>query len=243
MTRSGATLLVSDLHLAPDTAAVTERFFSFLSGPATHARRLIILGDLFDAWAGDDDLSDPFNQHITGALKALSQRGVTIEFMCGNRDFLVGNDFAEAAGLTLLPDPCVRDIAGTRTLLTHGDLLCSDDNDYQQFRATVRTPEWRAAFLGLPLAERQRQIAALRQRSESEKQIKSMAIMDVNDAAVRAAFSNHYVDTIIHGHTHRQQQHNQMISGTQHTRWVLGDWTPDTGQALTCSPAGWHFTT
>lgn len=242
MSSPGATLLLSDLHLAPDTPAVTDRFLTFLSGTARHANHLIILGDLFDAWAGDDDLSDPFNVCITTALQGLAKTGVRIELMCGNRDFLLGDAFAEAAGLTLITDPCVRNIGGIRTLLLHGDTLCTDDRDYQHFRTQVRSAEWRSAFLALPMAERKQQIATLRRRSENEKRIKSMAIMDVNEAAVMSAFATHQVHVIIHGHTHRQQQHHYTLAGQACTRWVLGDWTPAIGPALRCESNDWYFT-
>lgn len=157
--------------------------------------------------------------------------------MAGNRDFLVGDDFAAAAGLTLLPDPVVRDIDGVKTLLTHGDTLCTDDADYQRFRAQVRDSVWRMTFLARPLAERKREIEALRARSEAEKKIKPMAIMDVNAAAVFAALAEHGAQAMIHGHTHRQGKHSHAGG----TRWVLGDWHADRGNALVCDPAGWNW--
>jgi len=212
-------------------------FRDFLAGPARNAARLTILGDLFDYWAGDDDLADPFNARIVAALRTLSDSGVKLEFMAGNRDFLIGAAFAKAAGLSLLPDPLVRDIDGVRTLLTHGDALCTDDADYQRFRAQVRDPAWRTAFLARPLAERKREIEALRARSEAEKKIKPLAIMDVNAAAVSAALAEHGAQAMIHGHTHRQGRHDH----AGHPRWVLGDWHAGCGNALVCDPAGWHW--
>jgi UDP-2,3-diacylglucosamine hydrolase len=160
--------------------------------------------------------------------------------MAGNRDFLVGDAFATAAGLTLLPDPCVRDIGGVKTLLTHGDTLCTDDPDYQRFRAQVRTPAWRSAFLARPLAERKREIETLRARSEAEKQIKPLAIMDVNADAVVSALVTHGAYAMIHGHTHRQGRHEHLANGTSCPRWVLGDWHADRGNALACS-RDWTF--
>lgn len=212
-------------------------FLDFLVGPAREAAHLTILGDLFDYWAGDDDLTDPFNAHIITALRELSDHGVTVEFMAGNRDFLISEAFAKAARLNLLPDPVVRDIGGVKTLLTHGDALCTDDADYQRFRAQVRDPAWQAAFLARPLADRKHEIEALRARSETEKKAKPMAIMDVNTAAVSAALSEHGAQAMIHGHTHRQGQHDH----AGRTRWVLGDWHDDRGNALACAPDGWHW--
>jgi UDP-2,3-diacylglucosamine hydrolase len=216
-------------------------FLDFLAGPARQAASLTILGDLFDYWAGDDDLADPFNARIVAALRTLSDSGVRLEFMAGNRDFLIGGDFAAAAGLTLLPDPVVRDIGGIRTLLTHGDALCTDDPDYQRFRAQARDPAWQAAFLARPLDERKREIEALRARSEAEKKIKPLAIMDVNASAVVATLAEQGAQAMIHGHTHRQGRHLHAVAGRECTRWVLGDWHADHGEALVCEPAGWHF--
>ncbi|MEW6514485.1 MAG: UDP-2,3-diacylglucosamine diphosphatase [Pseudomonadota bacterium] len=232
-----AELFISDLHLSPHEPGRVRLFLDFLAGPARDAARLTILGDLFDYWAGDDDLADPFNARIVAALRKLSDSGVRLDFMAGNRDFLIGEEFASAAGLTLLPDPCVRDIGGVKTLLTHGDTLCTDDPDYQRFRAQVRDPAWRSAFLARPLPERKREIEALRARSEAEKKTKSMAIMDVNAAAVSATLSEHGAQAMIHGHTHRQGRHDH--AGC--TRWVLGDWHTGRGNALVCDLAGWHW--
>lgn len=216
-------------------------FLDFLAGPARQARRLTILGDLFDYWAGDDDLADPFNARMVGALRTLAASGVALGFMAGNRDFLIGEDFAAAAGLTLLPDPLVRHIGGIQTLLTHGDRLCTDDIDYQRFRAQVRDPAWRDAFLARPLVERKREIEALRAVSEAEKQHKPAAIMDVNAAAVATAFVQHGAQALIHGHTHRQGRHDLIIAGKRCQRWVLGDWHAGRGNALLCDLTGWRF--
>jgi UDP-2,3-diacylglucosamine hydrolase len=239
--RPGPTLFVSDLHLSATEPAVARRFENLLAGPARAAQALYILGDLFDYWAGDDDLGDPFNARIVAALADLAAAGVAIHFMPGNRDFLVGADFAAAARLTLLPEPCVRDIAGTPTLLLHGDTLCTDDADYQAFRTQVRTPAWRAAFLARPLAERKTLITDLRARSESEKQIKPAAIMDANADAVAAVLRQHDVATLIHGHTHRQGSHVHDVAGRACRRWVLGDWGANRTSVLSCGAGGWHF--
>jgi UDP-2,3-diacylglucosamine hydrolase len=237
-----AELFISDLHLSPHEPGTAALFLDFLAGPARDAASLTILGDLFDYWAGDDDLADPFNTHIVAALRSLSDSGVRLEFMAGNRDFLIGDDFAAAAGLSLMPDPLVRNIDGTLTLLTHGDALCTDDPDYQRFRTQVRDPAWRMTFLARPLTERKYEIEALRARSEAEKQNKPMAIMDVNADAVVAALAGHNAQAMIHGHTHRQGRHEHRVAGKSCPRWVLGDWHADRGNALLCDSAGWRWT-
>lgn len=238
MPASGPELFVSDLHLSPRAPAITARFLDFLAGPARDAAGLTILGDLFDYWAGDDDLADPFHARIVAALRTLGEDGLDVAFMAGNRDFLIGDAFAVAAGLRLLPDPCVCDLHGTRTLLTHGDALCTDDADYQAFRAEVRAPGWRTAFLARPLAERKRMIEAFRDRSEAEKRVKPPEIMDVNTQAVDAALRLHQARMIIHGHTHRQGSHIHIIDEQSCTRWVLGDWHASHGNALAVDAAG-----
>lgn len=229
---AGADLFVADLHLSPATPEISERFERFLAGPASQARRLFILGDLFEAWAGDDDLADPFNARIVQALRAAAAQGAALYFLPGNRDFLVGEDFAAATGCTLLPDPYPCEIAGKRALLTHGDLLCTEDADYQRFRAEVHSPAWREAFLALPLTERKRRIAKLRAQSEAEKQTKPAALMDVAAATVVAWLADSGAELLIHGHTHRQGHHALTVAGHRRERWVLGDWQPDHGNAL-----------
>lgn len=241
MANAGTALFVSDLHLSPHEAAIADRFLAFLAGPAHTAASLTILGDLFDYWAGDDDLADPFNARIAAALHELSAAGIEVGFMAGNRDFLVGRNFAAAAGIELLPDPCLRNIAGVPTLLTHGDTLCTDDVDYQRFRAQVRSPEWRTTFLARPLAERRREIAMLRTRSEDEKRHKPMQIMDVNASAVVTALAALGAQAMIHGHTHRQGRHEHLVAGKSCLRWVLGDWHAAHGNALACTPQGCRF--
>jgi UDP-2,3-diacylglucosamine hydrolase len=236
-----AELFISDLHLSPHEPGTVALFLNFLAGPALQAASLTILGDLFDYWAGDDDLADPFNTRIVTALRRLSDSGIRLEFMSGNRDFLIGEAFATATGLTLLDDPVVRYIGGIKTLLTHGDVLCTDDPDYQRFRTQVRDPAWQTAFLARPLAERKREIEALRLRSEAEKKTKSMAIMDVNADAVAAVLAEQGAQAMIHGHTHRQGRHEHRVADKACQRWVLGDWHAGRGNALLCEPANWRW--
>lgn len=237
------TFFISDLHLCPSRPAATELLLSFLAGPAAQADALVILGDLFEYWAGDDHLSDPFNARICAAIKSVADRAIPIPvfFLAGNRDFLVGADFSRACGATLLTEPVIRDIAGKPVLLIHGDTLCTDDIDYQNFRAMVRAPQWRNEFLSRPLAERISVIEGLRQRSTVEKQHKAMALMDTNDDAVAAAFREHGVTRMIHGHTHRLARHEHSVDGKTCQRWVLGDWSDTAGNCLACDADDWQF--
>lgn len=236
---SRATFLISDLHLCPTRPEIAGLFLDFLAGRAREAAALYILGDLFEYWAGDDELGDAFNARICEGLRDCAAT-TPIYFIAGNRDFLIGADFAHASGITLLDEPQLLDIAGTATLLMHGDTLCSDDRAYQDFRSMVRNPAWRADFLGKPLAARKVQIEALRRRSEEEKQIKPAAIMDVNAATVAATLRAHGYPRLIHGHTHRQGSHVHHVDGHACERWVLGDWH-DSGNYLAVDATGCRF--
>lgn len=217
---------------------MTQRFLDFLGGPARAAEQLFILGDLFDAWPGDDaidDPADPFNAHIVDALHALSASGVTLSVMHGNRDFLLGDDFAARTGTRLLSDPYVLSLhAGQpwQFVLTHGDALCTDDLPYQAFRQEVRTPQWRTAFLAKPLTERQAIAAGLRKQSESAKRDKADYLMDVNAGATEDFLRQHGYATCIHGHTHRPATHDHIVDGIHVERWVLADWQEDRGEYL-----------
>ncbi|HEX8988075.1 MAG TPA: UDP-2,3-diacylglucosamine diphosphatase [Rhodocyclaceae bacterium] len=227
------TLFVSDVHLHPSRPETARRFREFLGGPARAAQALYVLGDLFDAWAGDDDLPEAFNAGICVALRALADHGTRLFFIPGNRDFLVGTAFAAETGMTVLADGSVVDLYGTPTLLMHGDTLCTDDRAYLDFRAMVRAPAWQRDFLTRPLADRKAEIAVLRARSEAGKRAKPMALMDVNEDAVARAFADHGVARLIHGHTHRQAHHRY---GARE-RWVLPDWDGE-GGALACDADG-----
>lgn len=232
-------LFVSDLHLCPTRPVLTGLFCDFLRDLAPHAEALYILGDLFEYWAGDDDLDDSFNAQICAMLKNCP---ATKYVLPGNRDFLFGKAFEAATGATLLADEVVHDIAGTQTLLLHGDTLCTDDKAYQDFRQEVRSAEWQRNFLARPLAERKAQIEMLRRQSEQQKQQKPMAIMDVNPNAVADAFRRHGVQAMIHGHTHRIGTHYYTIDERKCVRHVLGDWhnTPHGGNYLECTADGWR---
>jgi UDP-2,3-diacylglucosamine hydrolase len=220
----GFTLFVSDLHLAAERPPATQAFFSLLAGPARQADALYILGDLFEYWAGDDDLRDPFNASVAAALRGLADAGVPSHFLHGNRDFLVLGRFARAAGIRLIPDPTVVDLYGTRTVLMHGDTLCTDDKRYQAFRKRVRSRWLQRAFLLTPLSFRRGLFERTRRVSELEKRVKTMDIMDVNAGAVAQAFREQRCTRMIHGHTHRPARHVHEVDGETRERWVLSDW-------------------
>ena len=229
---------VSDLHLWLDRPRTLERFRACLARAVREAQTLFILGDLFEYWAGDDDLASPAVAPVVAALRAAADAGLEISFMHGNRDFLAGAGFAAAAGVRLLPDACIVCAGPRRVLALHGDLLCTDDLDYQRFRAQVRRPDWQAQFLARPLAERHALIANMRAHSEARKAQTALDIMDVNADAVAHAYAHYGVDCMIHGHTHRPARHDL----PQGPRWVLPDWEYDTaphrGGGLMLAAAG-----
>ena len=218
------TLFVSDLHLTAERPAANRQFFDFLRHIAPAADALYILGDLFEYWAGDDDTDDVLNRDVATALAGLAQRGTRLVFMHGNRDVLVGEAFASRAGAHLITDPTLVDLHGTRTLLMHGDTLCTDDVEYQKFRAYARNPQTQAQFLQLPLAARHQQLRGMRAQSEVSKSGKSMDIMDVAPATVEQALRAHGYPRLIHGHTHRPARHVHTVDGHVCERWVLADW-------------------
>jgi UDP-2,3-diacylglucosamine hydrolase len=216
-------LFISDLHLQASHPRTAEAFFRFLAERAAHAERLYLLGDIFEYWAGDDDLDDPFNRSVAAALRRVSAGGTAVYWLGGNRDFLVGTGFADAAGLTLLPEPHVATIGGRQVVLVHGDAQCTDDVKYMAFRAQVRDPAWQRQFLAMPLAQRKAIIAGLREGSRAAHGEKSYEIMDVTPAAIAALHADSGTDVIIHGHTHRPALHE--ADGKQ--RYVLPDWELD----------------
>ena len=217
-------LFISDLHLTEERPEANERFIELLEGKARAADALYILGDFFESWVGDDDLEAPFNAVIAGMLADLARRGVPVYLMHGNRDFLIGERFCAATGAKLLADPIVHEIQGVRTLLMHGDTLCTDDLDYQNWRRIARSEEWQREFLAKPLAERRHATVGMREKSKEVVQAKPAEIMDVNDAAVAQAMRAHAVTRLVHGHTHRPGRHALTIGGRPAERWVLPDW-------------------
>jgi UDP-2,3-diacylglucosamine hydrolase len=219
-------LFVSDLHLQPDMPRTLEAFLAFLDHSIGTTRQLYLLGDIFEYWVGDDDLSSPdapLAAQVADKLRHISDTGIELFWMGGNRDFLVGPAFAKAAHLTLLEDPHILVVDGRRFLLTHGDQLCTDDHAYRQFRAMVRDPAWQAAFLAKPLSERKQIAAGMRQQSRSHQQQLPSMITDVNQDAVTAWLDQYQVQAIIHGHTHRPADHRI----GDRSRHVLSDWDLD----------------
>ena len=235
------TLFISDLHLDDARPQVTALFSRFVEGEARGADALYILGDLFEAWIGDDDPSDT-GRIVAEALRGLSDSGVPVYFMHGNRDFLVGADYAARAGMALLHDPSVVVLHGRPVLLMHGDTLCTDDTAYQQFRAQSRDPRWQAQFLSGPLAARQafaeQARAASRAHQAGLREAGAMdAITDVAPRTVEATFRQFGIDTLVHGHTHRPAVHALDVDGRACTRTVLGDWH-EQGSVLRVDAAG-----
>jgi UDP-2,3-diacylglucosamine hydrolase len=218
-------LFISDLHLAAARPRTTARFLQFLREDAPRHRELVILGDLFEFWIGDDTAASA--RSVIDALAAATAAGQRLLLMHGNRDPLLGSGFAAATGGTLLADPIVVDVAGTPTLLSHGDAWCTRDVAYQQFRAMIRRPEVQRDFLSKTLDERVAFARGVRMQSESEKSTKATDIMDVTPDAVLAALRTSGVRRLIHGHTHRPALHVVDLGGTLAERWVLPDWDLD----------------
>lgn len=231
------TLFISDLHLSADHPAATAALLHFLQETAPAAEALYVLGDLFEYWIGDEALDQPFSHGVAEAFRSLSEHGVRLHFMHGNRDFLVGSRFAAESGMQLLTDPTMVDLYGTPTLLMHGDTLCSDDIEYQKFRAMVRDPAWQQTFLAQPLAQRIRMAQDMRNLSEQAKQAKAMQIVDVTPATVEQTLRAHGYPRLIHGHTHRPARHEHHIDGRVCERWVLADWY-EQGSCLACDAEG-----
>src|SRR5450830_658390 len=216
-------LFISDLHLQPAHPATSAAFFDFLERHARHAQQLYLLGDLFEYWAGDDDLADLFHQQVVTALRAVADAGVAVYWIAGNRDFLVGARFAEAAGLTLLPETWVADIGGQQIVVLHGDAQCTQDTKYMEFRAMVRQAAWQQQFTAMPLAQRKAIVEGLRADSRKEQSGKSYEVMDVTPEAIAEVFAQTGASVMIHGHTHRPALHHV----GDKLRYVLPDWEPD----------------
>lgn len=230
------TLFISDLHLDASRPAATARFDRFLREQAGDASHLYILGDLFEAWIGDDS-PDVHDRPVMAALRRLIVAGVPCSLLRGNRDFLIGDRFARETGITLLPDEHTIQLGGQSVLLMHGDTLCTDDHGYQRYRRLSRHPLSRAAFLGLAPDMRHRIAAYARRRSMAANEGKPARIMDVSPAAVSAAMRRHGVSTLIHGHTHRPGCHDFSMDGHAARRIVLGDWYEE-GSVLSWTVAG-----
>lgn len=218
-----ATLFVSDLHLDDARPHIVELFERFCAGEARAADGLYVLGDLFEAYIGDDD-DAALNRRVADALRGVADAGVPVHFIVGNRDFLLGDDYARHCGMDILADGTVIDLYATPTLVLHGDILCTDDQAYLAFRKQVRDPAWQAAFLARPLSERRAFAAQARDASRAHTSTTDTAIMDVNQIAVEHALRGAGIERMIHGHTHRPAIHDFMLDGRPAQRIVLGDW-------------------
>ena len=218
-----AMLFISDLHLDADRPDIGAQFLAFLETEARAAEALYILGDLFESWIGDDD-PNPHYAVMKAAIRALVDASVPVFFMHGNRDFMIGRQFAEEAGVTLLDDPTPLELYGEHVLLSHGDALCTDDLEYQQVRRMTRDPEWQAMMRAKPLAERLAFAEHARAASRAHQASASEDIMDVNADAVVQSFLEHEMDILLHGHTHRPAVHRIELPDRRVTRIVLGDW-------------------
>ena len=233
------TLFVSDLHLSADQPKITQMFLSFLRNEAPHSEALYILGDLFEYWLGDDAVT-PDYQIVLSALRQLTEQGTPIYIMHGNRDFLMGHRFEAQTGCQLINDPTLIDLYGTPTLLMHGDTLCSDDKEYQQFRSMIRHPDWQQSFLNKSIDERIAIANHYRKKSRTHSSMKPEKIMDVNDGTVEKTMNQHHVLQLIHGHTHRPAIHESQTPQKKQRRIVLGDWFAR-GSLLRCSQNGCHL--
>jgi UDP-2,3-diacylglucosamine hydrolase len=233
------TLFISDLHLTAEPPGTLELFQRFLSVRAPSARQLYILGDLFDAWIGDDDDATP-GPEVRAGLRALTRAGTDCLLMHGNRDFLLGRAFARDTGCTLLRDPTRICLDGTPTLLMHGDLLCTDDVAYQRFRRRMRNPLIQSLFLWKSLDRRRAMAADYRRKSGAATAMKAEAIMDVNPQTVAEFMRRHDARTLIHGHTHRPADHRLTVDGQETMRRVLAEWHPDHAEVLVWADGGFR---
>ena len=210
---------ISDLHLEQNKPHLTKAFENFINSKVNSHDELFILGDFFEQWIGDDN-EDNFIKGIKNILKLKTTEGLKIYFMHGNRDFLIGDKFCKDVGAKLLKDPFIFNLNGKKIMLMHGDSLCTDDKDYQEFRNLVRNKDWQKDFLSKDLKERKEVAKSLREISSLENKTKDEAIMDVNQDEVLRIIENHSIDVLIHGHTHRPYIHDE--NGVP--RMVLGDW-------------------
>lgn len=217
------TLFVSDLHLEAERPDIGKQFLAFLQNEAAEAEALYILGNLFEGWVGDDDPNAHYFM-IKRALRKLTDSGVPVYFMHGNRDFLVGPGFANDTGVKLLQDPFRLNLYGRKALLSHGDILCTDDLRQQRVRQMTQDPKWRATMLARPLKQRLRMAEEARRQTLEQTINRSLEIMDVNQDEVKRVMTQHRVDVLLHGHTHRPGVHAVDLGGRKAERIVLGDW-------------------
>lgn len=218
-----ATLFISDLHLEAGRPDIGEQFLAFLAGPSREAEALYVLGDLFETWIGDDD-PNPYYAQMKAAIRELSDSGVPVFFIHGNRDFMIGERFAAEAGITLLGDPHLLSLHGEQVLLSHGDAMCTDDLEYQQVRAMTRNPDWQAMMLSKSIEERIAFATQAREQSLARNEVLAEEIADVNQVAVEQAVRESGADVLLHGHTHRPAVHPFHVDERPVHRIVLGDW-------------------
>lgn len=237
-----STLFISDLHLSEQRPNIIKLFLEFLSTRASKSKALYILGDLFEYWIGDEVGSLPQTQPVIRALKQLTDSGVPVYVMHGNRDFLLGKDFEKMTGCQLIVDPSIVNLYGTDVLLMHGDTLCTDDTDYIKFRSMIRDPDWQADFLSKTIDERIAIANEYREMSKNAMGEKTSEIMDANQDAIAAEMNKHNVQILIHGHTHRPGKHEFKLAGNPVTRIVLGDWY-EQGSILVCDENGYSLET
>lgn len=217
------TLFISDLHLSANTPQITKNYLALLQTEGVKSQAIYILGDFFEYWLGDDGITAE-HQAVLSPLNQLSEQGIALYFMHGNRDFLIADEFARQTGCELLRDPTTIDLYGTPTLLMHGDLLCSDDKEYLAFREQVRNPDWQRQFLSLDMNARIEMAKQARDASQSAMQNKADEIMDVNQRTVEQTMRDAGVQQLIHGHTHRPAIHQFQLGSENYKRIVLGDW-------------------
>lgn len=224
----------SDLHLSPQSPGATACFLAFLQQASQQADALYILGDFVEVWIGDEACDDPWYATIIDALHQATEAGLEIGLIHGNRDFLLGPAFAARSGVTLLPDPYVLSLPAWQFVLSHGDALCTDDTAYQAFRTQVRNPDWQAAFLAKPVAERWAIARQIRAQSEANKQ--TAYLTDLNPGETEDFLRQYGYATFIHGHTHQPATHDHIVDGIHVERWVLADWSETQGDYL-----AWHW--
>ena len=228
------TVFISDTHFSEEHPETTQRFIEFLELNKASIESLYLLGDLFDAWIGDDNIT-PLSQKISNTLASCANEGMKIYFICGNRDYLIGRKFAESCNMTLLNDKTVISLYGKKTLLMHGDLLCTDDHAYQRYRKIMFSSFMKKICLLLPLALRKKIAGKLRKVSQESNATKLMHIMDVSENSVIQALEESHAELLIHGHTHRQGSHTVTLTHQTAQRMVLGAWEPCQGNALLAS--------
>ena len=236
-----STLFISDLHLQPSRPALSRLFLDFLDGPARDCRALYILGDLFEYWIGDDGSMGDYPAEVA-ALQQLTASGLPVTFVPGNRDFLVGDQFAEETRIAVRKGVSQILVEGTDCLILHGDELCTDDVSHQEFRRVALNPDTQAAVLALPVEQRRQMAESLRKTSKTGN--KSSEIMDVNEQAVLDCLLEHGQTQMIHGHTHRPAVHRYVLEGKTARRFVLTDWSDTQGGYLECAaadPESWQL--